>query len=122
MSTKSLHFWEEGQFNDDGIIDFVITLGGDGTVLYASWLFQQNAPPIIPFNLGSLGFLTVFDVTTCEKTIRNILSCESVIFFLIQGMRMNFRMRFKCIIHRLLNPDTNEREDDHGVSYQVSLL
>lgn len=25
--------------------DFVITLGGDGTVLYASWLFQRVVPP-----------------------------------------------------------------------------
>jgi hypothetical protein len=77
---KTLHFWEENEFDDDGMIDFVITLGGDGTVLYASWLFQQKAPPIIPFNLGSLGFLTVFNVSTFEQTIKNTLDCEHVLF------------------------------------------
>lgn len=41
-------------------IDFIITLGGDGTVLFASWLFQNSqVPPIVPFHVGSLGFLTV---------------------------------------------------------------
>ena len=41
-------------------IDFVVCLGGDGTLLYASSLFQQSVPPIMAFHLGSLGFLTPF--------------------------------------------------------------
>merc|ERR1711971_1484043 len=36
-------------------IDFVVCLGGDGTLLYASSLFQQSVPPIMAFHLGSLG-------------------------------------------------------------------
>jgi NAD kinase len=40
-------------------IDLIVTLGGDGTVLYAAWLFQTSqVPPVIPFHFGSLGFLT----------------------------------------------------------------
>jgi len=42
--------------------DFVVTLGGDGTVLYASWLFQRVVPPVLSLALGSLGFLTKFDL------------------------------------------------------------
>merc|ERR1719471_1924980 len=33
-------------------IDFVLCLGGDGTLLYASSLFQQSVPPIMAFHLG----------------------------------------------------------------------
>jgi hypothetical protein len=34
----------------------ILTLGGDGTVLYASWLFQGPVvPPLVPFHFGSLG-------------------------------------------------------------------
>jgi NAD+ kinase len=40
------------------IVDFIVTLGGDGTVLHSSSLFKQSVPPVISFNLGSLGFLT----------------------------------------------------------------
>lgn len=39
-------------------VDFVVCLGGDGVVLHASNLFPGAMPPVISFNLGSLGFLT----------------------------------------------------------------
>jgi NAD+ kinase len=78
LSTTILRHWDEDQFHDNGQIDFVVTLGGDGTVLYASWLFQRKAPPIVPFNLGSLGFLTVFDLMCLDSTIDDILNCENV--------------------------------------------
>ena len=42
------------------VSDFVITLGGDGTVLHASSLFKTTVPPIASFSLGSLGFLLPF--------------------------------------------------------------
>lgn len=37
--------------------DLIITLGGDGTVLYASRLAAPCDIPILPVNLGSLGFI-----------------------------------------------------------------
>ena len=42
-------------------IDFVVSLGGDGTVLWVSSLFHKSVPPVISFAMGSLGFLTPFD-------------------------------------------------------------
>ena len=33
-------------------------LGGDGVILHASNLFRGAVPPVVSFNLGSLGFLT----------------------------------------------------------------
>lgn len=38
-------------------ISFVITLGGDGTVLYAARLSCKEGIPIFPINLGQFGFI-----------------------------------------------------------------
>lgn len=54
-------------------IDFIICLGGDGTVLYVNTLFQKVMPPVMAFNLGSLGFLTPFESKDYKKTITSIL-------------------------------------------------
>ncbi|GFQ05268.1 NAD(H) kinase 1 [Phtheirospermum japonicum] len=35
-------------------VDLVVTLGGDGTVLWAASMFKGPVPPIVPFSLGSL--------------------------------------------------------------------
>lgn len=37
--------------------DFVVTLGGDGTVLYAARNCVENGIPLFPVNLGQFGFL-----------------------------------------------------------------
>ncbi len=43
-------------------VDFIISLGGDGTILHVNSLFPTSVPPIISFALGSLGFLTPFGI------------------------------------------------------------
>lgn len=57
-------------------IDFIICLGGDGTLLYASLLFQQSVPPVMAFHLGSLGFLTPFQFDNFEEQVTNVLEGE----------------------------------------------
>nr|KAF7438312.1 hypothetical protein H0235_000703 [Vespula pensylvanica] len=54
-------------------IDFIICLGGDGTLLYASLLFQQSVPPVMAFHLGSLGFLTPFEFDNFQEQVTNVL-------------------------------------------------
>lgn len=54
-------------------IDFIICLGGDGTLLYASHLFQQSVPPVMAFHLGSLGFLTPFQFDNFQEQVNNVL-------------------------------------------------
>ena len=44
-------------------VDFVVCLGGDGVILHASNLFSNSVPPVVSFNLGSLGFLTAHPVS-----------------------------------------------------------
>lgn len=42
-------------------INFIVTLGGDGTILWASKQFNGDfVPPMITFDQGSLGFLCNF--------------------------------------------------------------
>ncbi|XP_062085185.1 NAD(H) kinase 1-like [Humulus lupulus] len=48
-------------------VDFVITLGGDGTVLWAASMFKGPVPPVVPFSLGSLGFMTRFDSSSSKS-------------------------------------------------------
>ena len=41
--------------------DLIISCGGDGTLLHISSIFQnEKCPPVLPFSLGSLGFLSTF--------------------------------------------------------------
>ncbi|KAL8696614.1 MAG: hypothetical protein Q9201_007571, partial [Fulgogasparrea decipioides] len=74
------------------IFDLVLTLGGDGTVLYTSWLFQRIVPPILSFSLGSLGFLTNFEFSSYKSHLNRIMGDH--------GMRVNLRMRFTCTVFR----------------------
>ncbi|KAJ3320371.1 hypothetical protein HDU76_000313 [Blyttiomyces sp. JEL0837] len=76
-------------------IDLIVTLGGDGTVLYTSGLFQKKVPPIVPFYLGSLGFLTVFDFESYRNVLDRILSEEP--------MHMNLRMRLQASVYKGAN-------------------
>ena len=57
-------------------IDFIVCLGGDGTLLYASSLFQQSVPPVMAFHLGSLGFLTPFEFENFEQQVTQVLEGE----------------------------------------------
>ncbi|KAI8616080.1 ATP-NAD kinase-like domain-containing protein [Chytriomyces sp. MP71] len=58
-------------------IDLIVTLGGDGTVLFTAGLFSNvKVPPIVPFDLGSLGFLAVFEFEKAKDTLRRILGIK----------------------------------------------
>ncbi|KAI9787070.1 MAG: hypothetical protein M1835_002851 [Candelina submexicana] len=71
--------------------DFVITLGGDGTVLFASWLFQRVVPPVLSFALGSLGFLTKFDYTGFRDTLTRAF---------LDGVTISLKLRFEGTVMR----------------------
>lgn len=83
--------------------DFVITLGGDGTVLYASWLFQKIVPPVLSFALGSLGFLTTFDFKDFPRSIEHCLN---------DGITVCLRLRFEGTIMRSLKRERRQRTEE----------
>ena len=57
-------------------IDLVLVLGGDGTYLRAVRLLEGIQIPILGFNMGSLGFLTIFSEKTAQETISATLKGE----------------------------------------------
>ncbi|KAK3834647.1 MAG: ATP-NAD kinase-like domain-containing protein [Linnemannia elongata] len=88
-----LQFWtKDCQTCKDKQIHLAVTLGGDGTVLYTTWMFQQRMPPIVAFHLGSLGFLTNFCFDSYRPTMTNIIRGE--------GMNLNIRMRLQCSVYK----------------------
>lgn len=90
--SKRLRYWDEDMCrNRPHMFDFVITLGGDGTVLYASWLFQRIVPPVLSFSLGSLGFLTKFDFEEHRTILESAFN---------KGVTVSLRLRFEGTIMR----------------------
>lgn len=115
-----LKYWTRASLGSDSEnISFVITLGGDGTVLHASTLFQTVVPPIVSFSLGSLGFLTNFDFEDFRDVLGKSIS---------DGVNTDLRMRFTCRVHSA-NGDIleeqqvlNELTIDRGPSPYVTML
>jgi len=71
-------------------------------VLFTSWLFQRIVPPVLPFALGSLGFLTNFDFARCNDVIDSVTD---------NGIRVNLRMRFTCTVYRAVaNREGNQHK------------
>ncbi|QOU18987.1 hypothetical protein BRETT_004208 [Brettanomyces bruxellensis] len=117
---QRLKFWDKAVVtHNPNLFDFVITLGGDGTVLYASTMFQRAVPPIMSFSLGSLGFLTNFKFEDFRQTLTRAIK---------HGVKTNLRMRFTCRVHdshgKLLCEQQvlNELTVDRGPSPWVTML
>ncbi|KAJ8109727.1 hypothetical protein ONZ43_g6056 [Nemania bipapillata] len=87
-----IRFWTEDMcWRRPHTFDFIITLGGDGTVLYASWLFQRIVPPVLSFALGSLGFLTKFDFGEYQQSLNTAFAT---------GVTVSLRLRFEGTVMR----------------------
>ncbi|KAJ1940491.1 NADH kinase pos5, partial [Kickxella alabastrina] len=61
------------------VVDFVVTLGGDGTFLHVASLFEAEVPPIIPFSMGTLGFLLPFNVGDFAAQLRNVIENSATV-------------------------------------------
>jgi NAD+ kinase len=59
--------------------DYVIALGGDGTILAVGKAMQHRQVPIIGVNLGKLGYLAHFSVDELEKHLDRILGDSSLV-------------------------------------------
>ena len=54
--------------------DFLITIGGDGTILRTCMNVPKPEPPILAINMGVRGFLTVVDPKDALEALEKILS------------------------------------------------
>ncbi|EPS45159.1 hypothetical protein H072_831 [Dactylellina haptotyla CBS 200.50] len=103
-----LKYWTPDMcYSQPDTFDLVLTLGGDGTVLFTSWLFQAVVPPILSFSLGSLGFLTNFKFDQYKKYLDRVLN---------EGTRVSMRMRFTCTVFRA---EPGESEPIEGERFEV---
>ncbi|KAK8801996.1 hypothetical protein WA158_006391 [Blastocystis sp. Blastoise] len=92
----------------ENTIDFVVTLGGDGTLLTINSLFLQSVPPVISFAMGTLGFLTPFDYKYYRDTLNNVIS---------GGFYINIRSRLECKVVKnddYLTLSPYDDTDSHG--------
>ncbi|KAG6294699.1 hypothetical protein E4U46_005866 [Claviceps purpurea] len=103
---RRLRYWDESMCKSrPHMFDFVITLGGDGTVLYASWLFQRIVPPVLSFALGSLGFLTKFDFEDYTRILSSTFS---------KGVTVSLRLRFESTVMRSIKRGLSDQEKESG--------
>ena len=64
-------FGEDKPFKD---YEFVITLGGDGTVLYAARNCVEYDVPVFPVNLGQFGFMSSVQQNEWQQCLEDFLS------------------------------------------------
>ncbi|MDR1248063.1 MAG: NAD(+)/NADH kinase [Treponema sp.] len=78
---KALPFFFDGQgaFEADGEYDCCFCLGGDGTVLYAARTLAPLGVPIIPINLGSLGFIAAVRPNEWTRVLDSWLRGEAAL-------------------------------------------
>jgi NAD kinase len=82
---------------DERIIDLLITIGGDGTILWALKYFQhKSSPPIITFDRGTIGYMCHFGLTNFEEKLRQIFTAITE----KKAICIEKKMRISCQIIR----------------------
>uniref|UniRef100_A0A8C6L5V9 NAD(+) kinase n=1 Tax=Nothobranchius furzeri TaxID=105023 RepID=A0A8C6L5V9_NOTFU len=103
--------FREGYDDISDCIDLIICLGGDGTLLYASSLFQGSVPPVMAFHLGSLGFLTPFKFESYKTEVAKVLEGNAAI-------TLRSRLKVKVVKDMLQRtgqqPTCRETQQEHN--------
>lgn len=86
-----------------GEVDLVVVLGGDGTYLRAVRLLEGREVPILGFNMGSLGFLTVHS----SKRWRELVE---------RALRGGMLRRPRTMIHATVKRGSRVRGDYHALN------
>ena len=92
-------------------VDIVITIGGDGTVLWTAQLFDNKpVPPTLSFSMGSLGFLTPFAASSYKKVLQSVLE---------KGCFLSLRSRVVGDIVRMVRSEGSARGGSGGEKEEV---
>ena len=67
-------FWEFDELNEN--VDFLISIGGDGSMLKAVTVVKDTNIPILGINTGRLGFLTSLGKESIELGLNHLLKSE----------------------------------------------
>ncbi len=60
-------------------VDFVVTLGGDGTILHTLTRLPNRETPLFCVNRGTVGFMTEADVTTAVSALERVIQNDCII-------------------------------------------
>lgn len=60
-------------------VDFVITIGGDGTILYTLGQLPDRETPLFCVNKGTVGFMTESSIANAVSTLKEILQGNCII-------------------------------------------
>ena len=71
--------------------DIVITLGGDGTVLYAARAVYEMGIPILPVNLGTFGYITEIGKDEWREALEHYIQ---------YGTNISRRLMLRITVHR----------------------
>eukprot|EP00276_Gloeochaete_wittrockiana_P009104 CAMPEP_0184644828 /NCGR_PEP_ID=MMETSP0308-20130426/1462_1 /TAXON_ID=38269 /ORGANISM="Gloeochaete witrockiana, Strain SAG 46.84" /LENGTH=370 /DNA_ID=CAMNT_0027073545 /DNA_START=64 /DNA_END=1176 /DNA_ORIENTATION=- len=92
-------------------VHVIICVGGDGTLLHASSLCENGpVPPVMSFNLGTLGFLMPFDIDSFQEEMQRLFNSQ---------MHVTLRMRLKCRVRRRIQKSNGEDQEEE---WEVSAL
>ncbi len=131
LTRKIIHFFEKHDYkifiseemnshfplpaipHGKGKVDFVISLGGDGTILSAAHVYAHLEAPILGINLGHLGFMADIPLTEIEESLLQVIEGnfkieERIILEgKVDGSPSTFAIN-DIVIHRGQNPSLVE--------------
>ena len=98
---------------DQKKIKFLITMGGDGTILQIAHKYAHLNAAILGINLGSLGFMADVRVTQIEESLEEFLKGQYTIekrmtIDVISQHQNSFFAINECALHRASNPSLVE--------------
>jgi len=64
---------------EDMDVDFVVTIGGDGTILYTLSTLKNRETPLFCINRGTVGFLTESDIESSIDSLEKVLNGECIL-------------------------------------------
>lgn len=90
-------------------IDFVISMGGDGTILRTVHTYPEIEAPILGVNLGHLGFMADIPISDIYPSLEDLLNGAYKIEerLMMQGITANNEICFavnEMVVHRSPNP------------------
>ncbi|XP_043926009.1 NAD kinase-like [Protopterus annectens] len=108
--------FREGYDDISDCIDLIICLGGDGTLLYASSLFQHSVPPVMAFHLGSFGFLTPFKFETYKTDVSKVIEGSAAII-----LRSRLKVKVVKKLANIQETESRYKVDENGLVPQSSI-
>lgn len=78
-SCSVLHKRAQPTLIEEMDVDFVVTIGGDGTILYTLSMLKVRETPLFCINRGTVGFLTESDTESALTALGKVLEGDCII-------------------------------------------